>query len=103
MFGVRIDELDKKLSEKEKMECIKTMVERTDINNLIDISHLCWRFRTINFYYVKSENWYGYSADYMNRSGYYVPIKNTLRTFKTLEGAKRNFINNFLTEKENKK
>jgi len=98
LFGVNILNLDKQLTEEEKLEAVKTIIENAGLEK-IDLSHLDWKFKNIEFKYDKSENFYNYIADYRLVSVYYTPIKNNcILTFKTLVGAKRNFIKKFLTK-----
>jgi hypothetical protein len=103
IFGVIVSELDKKFTNEEKIKAIREIIDRAEENEHIDLSCFEWKFKSIKFDYQKSENWYSYTA-YWNKntghSNYYSPSKNSqdILTFKTLAGAKRNFIKRFLNK-----
>jgi hypothetical protein len=102
LFGINVSELDEESSEEKKLKAIKNIVDKTIENETIDLSLFEWRFRTLKFDYNKPKNWYSYVAYYRQQRGYYTPMRNTsyILTFKTLAGAKRNFIKKFLIIKE---
>jgi len=105
LFGVIVKDLDKKFTEEEKLKAIREIIENASKNEQIDLSCFEWIFKSVRFDYQKSENWYSYSAYYredIKHPSYYTPSKNSnyILTFKTLAGAKRNFIKRFLEKEE---
>ena len=80
------------LNDKEVM--IKQIIEAPLDMNIFLVSHSY--IKTVKFFYQIGENFFSWRAEAKYHTIY--PMKNTtdILTFKTLNGAKRNFIRGYL-------
>ena len=70
-------------------------VLQAEVNTKVELNNHR-HIRKVEFFYTISEKWYSWRAYTDNRSFYPSASSENIKTFKTLAGAKRNFIKGYL-------